>query len=86
MKKTFLWCFLAFYIMLFIGLYEVQMIYKTTITPDEIWSLIRETQENLKTVSISQKNTKQQGLFVIRATGNSFSIINKKDFQPKDFS
>ena len=28
----------------------------------------------------------RQGLFVIRATGDSASIINKKDFQPKAFN
>ena len=32
---------------------------KSTI-PNEIWSLIKETQENLKEVSVSQKETNQQ--------------------------
>ena len=30
--------------------------------------------------------SQKQGLFVIRATGDSASIVNKKDFKPKDFS
>ena len=30
--------------------------------------------------------SEKQGLFVIRATGSSASIINKKDFKPKSFS
>ena len=34
----------------------------------------------------SAKHAERQGLFVIRATGNSASIINKKDFKPKAFS
>ena len=34
----------------------------------------------------STKHAVKQGLFVIRATGNSASIINKKDFKPKAFS
>ena len=34
----------------------------------------------------STKHAEKQGLFVIRATGNSASIINKKDFKPKAFS
>ena len=34
----------------------------------------------------SAKNAERQGLFVIRATGNSASIINKKGFEPKAFS
>jgi len=34
----------------------------------------------------SAKHAEKQGLFVIRATGNSASIINKKDFKPKTFS
>ncbi|MDE0092239.1 MAG: hypothetical protein OXN83_03010 [Oligoflexia bacterium] len=34
----------------------------------------------------SVKYAEKQGLFVIRATGNSASIINKQDFEPKAFS
>ena len=34
----------------------------------------------------SAKHAERQGLFVIRATGNSASIINKEDFKPKAFS
>ena len=34
----------------------------------------------------STKHAEKQGLFVIRATGNSASIINKKNFKPKAFS
>lgn len=34
----------------------------------------------------STKHAEKQGLFVIRATGNSASIINKKSFKPKAFS
>ena len=34
----------------------------------------------------STKHAEKQGLFVIRATGNSASIINKKGFKPKAFS
>ena len=34
----------------------------------------------------STKHAEKQGLFVIRATGNSASIINKKGFKPKLFS
>ena len=34
----------------------------------------------------STKHAEKQGLFVIRATGDSASIINKKDFKPKAFS
>ena len=34
----------------------------------------------------STKHAERRGLFVIRATGNSASIINKKDFKPKAFS
>ena len=34
----------------------------------------------------ANKYAERQGLFVIRATGDSASIINKKDFKPKAFS
>ena len=34
----------------------------------------------------SAKHAEKKGLFVIRATGNSASIINKKGFKPKAFS
>ena len=34
----------------------------------------------------STQYAEKQGLFVIRATGSSSSIINKKDFKPKIFS
>ena len=34
----------------------------------------------------SARHAESQGLFVIRATGNSSSIINKKNFKPKAFS
>ena len=34
----------------------------------------------------ANKYAERRGLFVIRATGDSASIINKKDFKPKDFS
>ena len=34
----------------------------------------------------STQYAEKQGLFVIKATGSSSSIINKKDFQPKVFS
>ena len=39
----------------------------------------------LRTEEQSAKYAEKQGLFVIRATGNSSSIINKKDFKPKVF-
>ena len=34
----------------------------------------------------ANKYAERQGLFVIRATGDSASIINKKDFKPTAFS
>ena len=34
----------------------------------------------------ANKYAEREGLFVIRATGDSASIINKKDFKPKAFS
>lgn len=34
----------------------------------------------------ANKYAEKQGLFVIRATGDSASLINKKDFKPKAFS
>ena len=40
----------------------------------------------LKADQGSAQYAEKQGLFVIRATGSSSSIINKKDFQPKVFS
>ena len=40
----------------------------------------------LKADQGSAQYAEKQGLFVIRATGSSSSIINKKDFQPKIFS
>ena len=40
----------------------------------------------LRTDENSAKYAEKQGLFVIRATGSSASIINKKDFKPKTFS
>ena len=33
----------------------------------------------------SDRMAEKQGFFVIRATGNSSSIINQKDFKPKAF-
>ena len=40
----------------------------------------------LKEAQSSSKYAEKQGLFVIRATGSSASIINKKNFKPKIFS
>ena len=40
----------------------------------------------LKTDAFVQTYAERQGLFVIRATGSSASIINQADFQPKVFS
>lgn len=40
----------------------------------------------LKADESSAKRAERQGLFVIRATGSSASIINKKDFKPKAFN
>ena len=40
----------------------------------------------LKADQGSARYAEKQGLFVIRATGSSSSIINKKDFRPKIFS
>ena len=40
----------------------------------------------LKEDHSSTKYAEKQGLFVIRATGSSASIINKKNFKPKIFS
>ena len=40
----------------------------------------------LKEAQSSAKYAEKQGLFVIRATGSSASIINKKSFKPKIFS
>ncbi len=40
----------------------------------------------LKEDQSSAKYAEKQGLFVIRATGSSSSIINKKNFKPKIFS
>ena len=34
----------------------------------------------------ANKYAEKQGFFVIRATGDSASIVNKKDFRPKAFS
>ena len=39
----------------------------------------------LRSESESHYFAEKQGLFVIRATGNSASLINQKDFQPKAF-
>ena len=39
----------------------------------------------LKANQSSEKYAEKQGLFVIRATGSSSSIINKKDFKPREF-
>jgi len=39
----------------------------------------------LTAVSGSEQMAEKQGLFVIRATGNSSKIINAKDFKPKTF-
>ena len=40
----------------------------------------------LKTDTFVQAYAERQGLFVIRATGSSASIINRMDFQPRVFS
>ena len=40
----------------------------------------------LKEAQSSAKYAEKQGLFVIRATGSSSSIINKQNFKPKIFS
>ena len=40
----------------------------------------------LKTDAFVQAYAERQGLFVIRATGSSASIINQADFQPRVFS
>ena len=40
----------------------------------------------LKADQSSAKYAEKEGLFVIRATGSSSSIINKKNFEPKIFS
>ena len=40
----------------------------------------------LKTDTFVQTYAERQGLFVIRATGSSASIINRTDFRPKVFS
>ena len=40
----------------------------------------------LKTDAFVQAYAERQGLFVIRATGSSASIINRTDFRPKVFS
>ena len=40
----------------------------------------------LRSESESHLFSQKQGLFVIRATGDSASIINTKDFKPKNFS
>ena len=40
----------------------------------------------LRSEAEAQLLSQKQGLFVIRATGDSASIINTKDFKPKDFS
>ena len=40
----------------------------------------------LKTDAFVQTYAERQGLFVIRATGSSASIINRMDFRPKVFS
>ena len=39
----------------------------------------------LKAEAGSERQAENQGLFVIRATGNSSSIINKSDFEPRIF-
>ncbi|MBN3034867.1 MAG: hypothetical protein JW861_04720, partial [Bacteroidales bacterium] len=33
----------------------------------------------------SDRMAEKQGLFIIRATGNSAAIVNKEDFRPKPF-
>ena len=40
----------------------------------------------IKVDQSSDVNAEKKGLFVIRATGNSASITNRKDFKPKAFS
>ena len=40
----------------------------------------------LRSEEEANKYAEKQGLFVIRATGDSASIVNKKDFKPKAFS
>ncbi len=40
----------------------------------------------LKADQGTQRNTEKKGLFVIRATGSSASIVNTKNFKPKAFA
>ena len=40
----------------------------------------------LRAEEAATRYSEKQGLFVIRATGSSASIINKKGFKPKSFS
>ena len=40
----------------------------------------------LKSENKAHSLAEEEGLFLIRATGDSASIMNKKDFKPKSFS
>ena len=58
----------------------------------EIWSMIRETQKNLSQVEQDRKKAQEdrnraekEGLFIIKATGDSASLVNQKNFKPKTF-
>ena len=52
------------------------------ITEQEIKTLLKQKSQREE----SEIHAERQGLFVIKATGSSASIINKKDFKPKAFS
>ncbi len=54
--------------------------------PEYKGSLIYGAVAYLRSSEHSAKHAEKKGLFVIKATGNSASIINKKGFKPKAFS
>ena len=58
----------------------------TTWRPEYKEKIIYGAVAYLRSDEHSTKHAEKQGLFVVRATGNSASIINKKGFKPKAFS
>ena len=58
----------------------------TTWRPEYKGKIIYGAVAYLRSDEHSTKPAEKKGLFVIRATGNSASIVNKKVFKPKAFS
>ncbi len=58
----------------------------TTCFPDYKGKVIHGAMAYLKADESVQRNVIRQGLFAIRATGDSASIVNEEGFVPRDFS